>query len=141
MSEGDVFSGGCACGAVRYQCRADPIIATFCQCRACQWDSGGGHSSHLGVAADAVTVTGEVRFWETIAKSGAVTRRGFCPTCGSPMLLTSTGMAGVIFLTAGSLDDPAVFRPSMVVFASEAPAWDAIDPSLPRFAGMPPSRT
>ena len=39
------FSGGCSCGAVRYTIDAEPVRAFQCQCRDCQMDSGGGHSS------------------------------------------------------------------------------------------------
>src|SRR5271169_7134651 len=30
------LSGGCACGAIRYECDADPVIMMNCHCRDCQ---------------------------------------------------------------------------------------------------------
>jgi len=35
------FSGGCECGAIRYECSAEPIVMFNCHCRACQQISGG----------------------------------------------------------------------------------------------------
>jgi hypothetical protein len=34
------FSGGCECGAIRYECSAEPIVMFNCHCRACQRISG-----------------------------------------------------------------------------------------------------
>jgi hypothetical protein len=35
------FSGGCACGALRYECEMDPVFSWNCHCRDCQRASGG----------------------------------------------------------------------------------------------------
>jgi hypothetical protein len=131
------IEGGCGCGAVRYVCRAEPVAAAYCQCRACQKDTGGGHSAHIGVPAAAVTITGQLRHWQTRADSGAAATRGFCPVCGSSLSFHTSGWPDVLFLAAGSLDDPSLFKPQMVVFAASAPPWDHIDPTVPRFPGMP----
>lgn len=69
--------------------------------------------------------------------SGNVSSRGFCPTWGSPIVFKTSGLADFVFLTAGSLDDPSLFEPGMVVFPDSAQGWDHIDPSLRRFPRMP----
>jgi hypothetical protein len=43
----------------------------------------------------------------------------------------------VLTLLAGSLDDPELFRPGMIVYADAAPSWDRMDPALPSYARMP----
>lgn len=131
------FSGGCLCGAVRYACDAEPMVATYCQCRDCQRDTGAGHSAHVGIPRAALRLEGELRIYESGAASGNVARRSFCPRCGSSVLFETSGFPDAVFVSAGSLDDPSVFRPAMVVFASSAQPWDLIDPTLPRFEGMP----
>jgi len=35
------FTGGCACGAIRYECTAEPLEMFQCHCRDCQGASGG----------------------------------------------------------------------------------------------------
>ena len=33
------YTGGCACGAIRYSISAEPAVMNDCQCRQCQRDS------------------------------------------------------------------------------------------------------
>lgn len=132
------FSGGCLCGAVRYSCDAEPAMAGFCQCEDCRRSSGAGHCGHLVAPEAAVEVRGATSGYERPADSGNIVSRHFCPTCGSALFSRNSGMPGMIFLRASSLDDLGAFKPTMVVYASRAAAWDRIDPALPRFDLMPP---
>lgn len=52
-------------------------------------------------------------------------------------MFRTSGLPDVSFLTAGSLDDPAMFSPGIVVFAESAQPWDMLDPQLRRFPRMP----
>jgi hypothetical protein len=83
------------------------------------------------------SVTGEVRFYDKPADSGKMVSRGFCPTCGSALYSTNSGMEGLVFVRASSLDDPEAFRPMMVVYTDRAASWDRMDENLPNFAAMP----
>ncbi|MCG8689570.1 MAG: GFA family protein [Minwuiales bacterium] len=131
------FSGGCLCGAVRYQGR-DPMGGGHCHCVDCRKASGTGHGSHMWLSQDAFTVTGEVKFYESKADSGNTVGRGFCPTCGSAIYSTNSAMPGLVVLRASSLDDPEVFEPQIVVYAAKAASWDPVAQGLPTFDGMPP---
>jgi hypothetical protein len=132
-----VLTGGCECGAIRYECSAEPIMAGHCHCRSCQNASGTGHASHLMVPRAAMTITGDLRLHERAADSGNRVRRGFCPNCGASVYGESSGWPDVLTLLAGSLDDPELFRPGMIVYADAAPSWDRMDPALPSYARMP----
>lgn len=132
------ISGRCFCGAVQYHCSGEPVVAGHCYCLDCRKTSGTGHGSHMAVHQRDFTVSGEVRFFDAPADSGHIVSRGFCPTCGSALYSTNSAMAGLIFLRASSLDDPAVFEPKMSVYTRSAPAWDAPDDALPAFEAMPP---
>ncbi len=131
------FSGGCLCGAVRFQSTADPQVVGHCHCTDCRKSSGTGHCTHLVVPESAFTVTGTVTFHERPADSGNIVSRGFCGICGSPIFSRNAAMPGVVFPRASVLDDPEIARPQMVVYASRAPSWDRVDPGLPAFATMP----
>lgn len=132
------FSGGCACGAIRYESAAEPLVAGHCQCRDCQRDSGTGHASHLMLPRAAFKLTGNVKYYESKADSGNLVSRGFCPNCGSPVVSKNSGMPDLVFVRAASLDDPGLFKPSLVVYASSSQPWDYVDPALPKFPKMPP---
>jgi hypothetical protein len=132
------FTGGCLCGAVRYESDGEPMAAGHCHCLDCRKSSGTGHCSHLGLPEAGFKLTGELRFFDAPADSGNIVSRGFCPTCGSAIYSTNSGMNGVLFLRASSLDDPELFNPQVVVFTKRAPSWDKVPGGLPSFEAMPP---
>ena len=133
------YTGGCACGAIRYEARGEAIVEIHCQCRDCQKRSGGGHSSYLTFPRRAeVTITGAATSWRVAGDSGNEKIHAFCPTCGAPVYLGFAAMPEVIAVHAGSLDDPGRFAPRMVAYGVRGHAWDAIDPSLQVFERMPP---
>ena len=137
MSEN--FTGGCLCGAVRYEARGEPMVTGLCQCDDCRRSSGAGHCAHIGMGADRVDVEGAVTSYEKAADSGNMVTRAFCPTCGGPVYSTNSGMPEMIFLRASSLDDLEIFRPQMAVYTKRAASWDTLDPNLPSFEEMPPT--
>ena len=127
-----VLTGGCACGAVRYEIDSEPIFALFCQCRQCQRASGGGHAASFIVFADSVTLRGSLSFYMREAESGRTVRAGFCGRCGNPIVNETTQFSEKRYFHAASLDDPARFKPQRLVWNSQAQPWDHVDPSLPR---------
>ena len=132
-----VLRGGCMCRAIRYEITGKPMFGGHCQCLDCQQESGGGHVSFMAFPADAVKLEGTPRFYESEADSGNTIRRGFCPTCGSPVMGATTGLPGVTTISAGSLDDPRAFKPEFVCYTIRGHAWDHVDPALPSFPKMP----
>ncbi len=131
------FTGGCMCGAVRYECNAEPIFMGNCHCRDCQKASGSGYEAAVGIPAPALKITGNVKYHDIKADSGNTISRGFCPECGSRMFGKTSGMPQLAIILAGSLDDPKQFQPGMDVYVSSAQPWDHMDPALPKFAKMP----
>ncbi len=134
MAQG--FSGGCLCGAVRFESTADPAAVGHCHCVDCRKSSGTGHCTHVVIPEDAFSVAGEVRFYDRPADSGNNVSRGFCPNCGSPVYSRNSGMAGFVFPRASVLDDPDAVTPQMIVYTSRAPSWDVMDTELPTFDEM-----
>jgi hypothetical protein len=131
------YTGGCACGAIRYRISDEPIFQFDCQCRDCQRMSGTGHGSYLAFPSKLnVTLEGKAQQWTMIADSGNVKMRGFCPTCGSPVHLTSAAMPDLFAVHAASLDDPSRYQPQAVTYHTRGYAWDFLDPALPKFAEM-----
>ena len=130
------ITGGCLCGAVRYDC-AEEAGGGHCHCEDCRRSSGTGHCSHMIVPQAGFSITGNVRFFDKPADSGNMVSRGFCPTCGSAVYSLNSIAPDLVFVRASSLDDPDIFKPQMVVYTDRAPAWDVMDSNLPAFEGMP----
>src|SRR3982750_4962343 len=93
----NTMSGGCACGAIRYECGADPVLMLHCHCRDCQRASGGPFSSFVIVPTEAFKLLqGSLRFHASPSEMDGKTRRGFCPDCGSPAAVNPD--AGPLFV-------------------------------------------
>jgi hypothetical protein len=133
------YTGGCACGAIRYEIAGDPMAMSDCQCRDCQYRSGTGHGSYLTFPSrQAVTLRGKAAIWDVAGDSGNVKSHAFCPTCGAPVYLTVAAMPDVFIIHAASLDDPARYQPQAVTYRVRGHVWDKMDPAVPAFEKMPP---
>jgi len=135
------FTGGCVCGVVRYEVNAAPLLMFKCHCRDCQHVTGGAFVPGLLVPVSAFRLTkGELKYHFTPSLAGGRHKRGFCSECGSRI----TGgefeqrPGNSIGIVAGSLDDSSWFRPQMDFFICDAPAWDQMDPAIPKFDQYPP---
>lgn len=136
MSE--TYTGGCACGAIRFEIAGEPLFQNHCQCLDCRRTSGTGHGSYLTFPRQGVTQRGDATAWAITGDSGNLKTRAFCPTCGSPVFMTFAAMPDVFTVHAASLDDPGSFRPQAITYAVRGLAWDVLDPALPAFDRMPP---
>ena len=135
----NAYTGGCACGAIRYEIAGTPMFMPDCQCRDCQRMSGTGHGSYLTFPSrQSVKLTGEAKHWDMMSDRGIVKTRGFCPSCGSPVYLLSAAMPEAFTVHAASLDDPSRYKPQAVMYTVSGYAWDQLDPALPKFEKLPP---
>lgn len=132
------FTGGCACGAVRYESTAAPVMMLHCHCRDCQQSSGGPFSSLVVVPKEAFKLLqGELRFHDSPSEAGGMTRRGFCPDCGAPILGKPDAARHIVAIRTASLDDPSWFSPQMDVWTCDALSWDQMNSALPKFEKYP----
>ena len=134
-----VFTGGCLCGAIRYECTGQPVLSANCHCRDCQKASGGTYTSALFVPKGTLKITGDVKYYDKTGDSGQVISRGFCPHCGSALFGKPTILPGLISIRPGTLDDPSTFQPAMDIYTSSAQPWDYMNPGLPKYPKLPPS--
>jgi hypothetical protein len=132
------YTGGCACGRVRFEIASAPLFQNDCQCRDCQQTSGTGHGSYLTFPRQGVKQSGEAKLWDIVADSGNAKTRAFCPTCGSPVYMTFSAMPEIFTVHSASLDDPGRYQPQAVTYAVRGYAWDFLNPALPKFDRMPP---
>ncbi|MEQ1953757.1 GFA family protein [Mesorhizobium sp. CN2-181] len=133
-----MISGGCLCGAVRYRTDAEPIITRLCWCRVCQYFATGNAAVSTCFPSEGLSVTGELSDFVSVADSGNRMHRRFCPVCGTHMFSEAESRPHLVFVRAGTLDDPGLAQPAATIWTASAPQWACIDESLPRWEGQPP---
>ncbi|HEX2790778.1 MAG TPA: GFA family protein [Steroidobacteraceae bacterium] len=135
---GQRYTGGCLCGALRYEAEGEPLYAGCCYCADCRKASGSGFVPFMGFASSAVRFNGRSRQFTCKAANGRDAVRNSCPVCGS---LVHGGVAGKddsFTIYAGTLDDPSLFRPKIAIFTRNRAAWAVIAPDLTVFETTPP---
>ncbi|MCR9127507.1 MAG: GFA family protein [Rhodobacteraceae bacterium] len=132
------LTGGCYCGALRYEADGDPVLKAQCHCRECQYFSGGGPNYFLLVPADGFRYSkGSAASFARDDLEAPVTRE-FCPTCGTHICTVIDGQKNVV-LKAGSLDDPSIFDSARVaIYTVDKQPFHIIPDGLPSFTHLPP---
>lgn len=136
-----VFTGGCYCGAVRYECEGPALLRGLCLCRTCQKISGGAGNLFMAVNA------GGFRFTKgapaAFSRDSAISpTRHFCAECGVQLTARSPRAPGGVLIKVGSLDDPSVFQgPQLVVWTSEMQAFHLLPPDIPAHPEFPRPKT
>ena len=132
------ITGGCLCGAVRYESKAPPVVTRVCWCRLCQYLGAGSGTVNACFKTESFAIHGTTSDFMSIADSGSVMHRKFCPNCGTPLFSSAASRPHLIFVRAGSLDDPELARPAMTIWTEKAPSWACISTDLPRVERQPP---
>ncbi|MEM1130033.1 MAG: GFA family protein [Pseudomonadota bacterium] len=120
------LTGGCLCGAVRYEVSATLRDVVACHCSQCRRTSG-HHVAATAAPRDAVTLTGDVTWYH----SSETARRGFCPVCGSNLFWDGPGPALMIF--AGTLDRTEGLRMASHLWCADKGGYYRIDDGLPQY--------
>jgi hypothetical protein len=133
------ISGGCLCGAVRYETDAEPVLMGVCHCRHCQRQSGSAFSMLVAVPKGTLRLSGGPlgEFHDTGDSTQPVVRK-FCRTCGSPVLSDVAVMPMLDFVKAGTLDDTSWFKPGFHMFCEHAQTWSLPEDGTPHFPRNPP---
>jgi hypothetical protein len=124
------YTGGCLCGAVRYQLTGAGTNLCYCHCTSCRRAAGAPAVPWGTFACSAFAVTrGSLAEY----RSSPPVLRGFCRECGTSLTYRHERRAAEIDITLASLDDPGAFAPQMHVWVGEKLPWVSIDDSLPQF--------
>jgi hypothetical protein len=113
-------TGGCLCGALRYEITQAPVVAYTCHCTHCQRLTSSAFSMAVVVAAEAFHYTGaDPRPLQRTADSGRTSTRWVCPGCGTWLCggpKPRTAPPGtLVMLRAGTLDDTSWLRPTVLM--------------------------
>ena len=131
------YTGGCLCGALRYEAVGESIGSGHCYCGDCRRASVSGFVPFMGFKAEGVRFTGEAREFRSKAANGGDAVRNRCAQCMSLVFGGEIGKTDSYTLYAGSLDDPSRFQPTFAIFAEGRPPWAIIPPDFKIFERMP----
>ena len=122
MSELPPHTGGCLCGAIRFEARALAANPHSCSCRMCQRHTGSIATFWVEFPRDAVSWTGPGGEPATF-RSSAKSSRAFCRECGST--LGAIDDAPVVALLLGVFDDldSKQFIPTSHSYREGLPGW------------------
>ncbi|HEY7852288.1 MAG TPA: GFA family protein [Caulobacteraceae bacterium] len=132
-----LFTGGCLCGALRYEARGEPSLMGHCYCADCRKASGSGFIPFMGFPREAVRFSGPHVECRSKSARGSDAVRNRCGVCGSLVFGGEVGISDSFTIYAGSLDEPAAFRPAIAIFTRGRPAWALVPPELTAFEEMP----
>lgn len=124
-------TGGCACGAVRYEVTGAPEWTALCHCESCRRHCSAPVVAWMGYTPDTVRWTGVRK----MRQSSAIATRGFCGECGTPLSFESSRWPGELHLYAVSLDDPSDYEPDLHCYVGERLGWLHIEDDLPKHEG------
>ena len=118
------LTGGCLCGAVRYQSTGEIARRFLCHCRDCK--RAGGRAFHFGLTVPRAgfrLLQGELKAYRTTGESGRAITRLFCPICGSGVLIELQLRPDFVVLRAGTLNEAERVAPDYEVFARSKAPW------------------
>ena len=116
-------TGGCQCGAIRYEADVDPATSSICHCNDCQKFSGAPWRASVRARAADLKLSGEPQVYVKTAESG--TRRGqaFCGTCGSALYAFTPPDPEIVNLRLGSVDQRTDLPPHAQIWCDSALPW------------------
>jgi hypothetical protein len=134
------LTGGCLCGAVRYEVDQPLVSASYCHCTRCQRRSGTAGSAQARVAPGSLQIViGEELVREWVPADGGWPK-AFCSACGSALWSRSPTEQGVHSVRLGTFDTDPGIRPQYRQFVAYAAPWEEIpDDGLPRYDERLPS--
>jgi hypothetical protein len=129
------LTGGCLCGAIRFELTSPPYTAGYCHCTRCQRRTGTAASPQARVDGNAFRLLSgeqELRSWR---HSDGGFEKLFCGRCGAHLLSRNPDDRSQLSVRMGAFDGDPGIRPSWRAFVAYAAPWEPVpDDGLERFA-------
>jgi hypothetical protein len=118
-------TGGCYCGAVRYEVRGAMKDVTYCHCSKCRKWHGHFGAYTANAREDFSLTKSDGLKWHTVS---ATVKRGFCQECGSSLFFDETGK--LMSFCPGTIDDPTGLKSKAHIYVASKGDYYAIADDL-----------
>ena len=125
------LSGGCMCGAVRYELKSAPFDCGWCHCRTCQLTSGAPAMVFATVPEGDLVWTKGSDVVKSVPSS-TFGHRTFCGACGSQFLMKVNHQPETVDFSVATLDEPGAIAPGFHIFWRSKLPWFSPGDDLPR---------
>ena len=125
------LTGGCLCGAVRYELASEPFDCGWCHCRTCQLNSGSPAMVFASVPQGDFHWTKGAEDVRQVASS-SFGHREYCGKCGTPFLMKVDHQPETVDFSAATLDDPCAVSPGFHIFWGSKVGWFDPGDDLPK---------
>jgi len=129
-------TGGCACGALRYEVDNEPMFLQACHCTGCQTSTGSAFiMTWMTESSNFRLVQGEPKVFDAFTgSSGETYDFNTCGRCGTGLWANIKGCAnGITFLRAGTLDDTRDISPMAHIYTKSKQNWMLLPEDVPCF--------
>jgi hypothetical protein len=135
------LEGGCSCGAVRYRLTSEPLFTHCCHCLNCQRQTGSAFVINVLIETDRVQVLATDPQPVDVPRDDGGKQTIFrCPTC-QVAVYSHYGHRGILFVRAGTLDDPSGVAPDVHIYTGSKLPWVVLPDSVPAFEVYYKSKT
>ena len=132
------YLGGCQCGRIRYEIRAEPLTLYACHCTECQKQSSSAFGMSMPVPQDAVVILqGQSKQWRRVGASGREVTCLFCGDCGTRLFHHPTRNPKIINIKPGTLDDTSGLKPVGNLWTRSAQPWVVLSEQMLNYEGQP----
>jgi len=134
------YTGSCLCGAVRWRLAARPLAVNACHCMDCKKSTGATNVLMLLAKSEDFSSTGETQTYRKKADSGRELDIHRCAKCGTRMFHRNMASQALVFITAGTLDDPSWAIPTSHIWVEKISPGVTMQEDAIKVVGQPADR-
>jgi hypothetical protein len=134
------YTGGCLCGAVRWWLDARPLAINACHCMDCKKVTGATNVVMLIANNAAFSFAGKTSAYRKRADSGRELDMQRCTKCGTRLFHHNLASQALVFIAAGTLDDPSWTVPTSHIWIEKASPGVVMQDDAIKLIGQPADR-
>ncbi|MBE9098950.1 GFA family protein [Vacuolonema iberomarrocanum] len=132
------YAGGCQCGQIRFEIRAEPLTLYACHCKECQKQSSSAFGMSMSVPRDAIVILqGTPKQWTRGADSGREMSCLFCGECGTRLFHNPSRNSKITNVKPGTLDDTSWLKPVGNLWTRRAQKWVVLNEQMLNYETQP----